>query len=297
MKSFDTYMAEVGQQSTLDQLRKDMKYDEAKRQYEQQGYYGSGGKQSSSGGYGTTQGSSVNFNSILDQVKSSLSGVLDPIVAQIKGQAPAISQAYGQAKTTLEGQKSSLADKYQKLLSDITNAGTQQTNTATRVTNSELARRGITGDSTAAGQEMQTVLNPIQDKVLAAKNQAVIGQGEEENSIANAIAQLALNEQSAQGGLLQQVAQLLSGGAQTATQTASNIYSQLLSGEQGQYQSPAQQLYADLQNQVLQKQVNAPDYANYLTLSEGQTILDPITGKVIYKAPKTYSSGGGSDWS
>lgn len=285
MKSFSTYMAETGQQSVLDQLRASGQEEAAKRQYESSGFYGSGGKASSSGGYGSSSGSSVNFNSILDQVKGSLSGVLNPIADQLKGQIPAIQSAYKSATDTLTTQKTSLADKYQKLLQDITNTGQQQTNTATRVTNAELARRGITGDSTAAGQEMQTVLNPIQDRITAAKNQATIAQGEEESAIANAIAQLALNQQSAEGNILTQVAQLLSGGAQTAFSGAQNIYQQLLQNEQAGKTTPAQQLYADLQNQLLQQQLSQAQSLFPLQLQQTEAEIKKLLSSLNKNQP------------
>lgn len=40
MKTFDQYMAERGKQSELDELRRTFRYDQAKAQYESQGYYG-----------------------------------------------------------------------------------------------------------------------------------------------------------------------------------------------------------------------------------------------------------------
>jgi hypothetical protein len=54
MKSFRTYMAETGQQSTLDNLERNFKFGEAESQYNSQGWYGSGGTENSGGqGYGS----------------------------------------------------------------------------------------------------------------------------------------------------------------------------------------------------------------------------------------------------
>lgn len=50
MKSFDAYMAESGQQSTLDNLRQSFQYDAAKAQYEKTGSYGGSTGSSPSGG-------------------------------------------------------------------------------------------------------------------------------------------------------------------------------------------------------------------------------------------------------
>jgi hypothetical protein len=258
MKSFDQYMAETGRQGELDSLRKNFGYDKAKSAYESSGGYGGSGISGSS-----PSGSSVNYGDILGQVKNSISSSLDPIVAQIKSQQPAISQAYTTAKSTLEGQKSSLSTKYQQLLADIKNNGKVQTDTATKTTNNELARRGITSDSTAAGQELSSVLNPIQNTITSQEGQATTAQGQEENDLANQIANLGISEQGAQGNILSQVAQILSGGAPQATNAASGIYSQLLGNQQqtamadkAAQQTDAQKAYAQLQNQLLQSQLD-----------------------------------------
>lgn len=237
-KTFDQFYAESGRQSELDDLRRSGRYDQAKASYEQGGSSFSGGNQ--------------NFGSILDQVKSSITGALDPIVNQIKGQAPAITEAYQGAKNTLQTQKSSLAGKYQQLLNDIRNTGQQKVNTQTVTTNDELARRGITSDSTSARQELSRNLDPIQQTIQSQTAQATQLQGEEEQALANAIANLGIQEQQAQGGILSQVAQLLSGGVNQATGLAGNIYSQM----QSQQQTPQQISYQDLQNQLLQQQLS-----------------------------------------
>lgn len=268
-------MAETGRQSEIDSLRKNFQYDAAKKAYESSGSYGSGQGNTSFGS------SSVNFGDILKQVQSTISGQLNPIAETLKAQQPAISQAYSTAKTTLQGAQSSLKDKYQKLLSDIKNVGTQQTNTATKTTNTELARRGITSDSTAAGQELASVLNPIQNQILAQENAATAAQGDEEQAIANAIANLGISEQSAQSGVLQQVANLLAGGVSTGTSLGGSIYSQLLGNEQANRVTETQKI----QNQLLQQQLTNAQNTAPLELQKLQAEIK----KLLAPAQKTVS--------
>lgn len=267
-KSFDQYLAETGRQSELDDLRRNFKYDAAKSEYDRTGSYGSSNN--------SIPGSSVNFSSILDQVKNSISGALSPIVDQIKGQAPAITQAYQGAKNTLETQKSSLAGKYQQLLADIKNAGQRQTEGTTKTVNNELARRGITSDSTAAQQELSSNLNPIQEATLSKQAQATSLQGEEEANLANAIAQLGISEQGAQQGILDRVASILSGGVSQATGLAGNVYSQMLGAEQAGKQTDAQKLYADLQNQLLSQQLSSAQSTQPLELQKLQAQISQL---------------------
>lgn len=264
-KSFDQYLAETGRQSELDDLRRTGKYDSAKSAYEG-GSYGSGGS---------------GFGSILDQVKNSVMGALNPVIDQIKGQAPKVTEAYRGAKNTLETQKSSLAGKYQQLLTDIKNSGLRQTEGTTKTVNNELARRGITSDSTAAQQELTSNLAPIEDATLSRTSQATTLQGEEENALANAIAQLSISEQEAQTGLLDRVANLLSGGISQSTGIAGNLYSQ----ELGQRQTESQKMYADLQNQLLNQQISSSKASQPIELQMLQAQLNKLL--------KPSSGGGG----
>lgn len=269
LKSFDQYMAETGRQSDLDELRRTFKYDQAKSDYERTGSFGASGS-------ATAPNSSLNFGSILDQVKGAISSTLNPIVETIKSQSPAITQAYQGAKNVLETRKSSLGDKYQQLLNDIRNAGRTATETQTKTTNTELARRGITSDSTAASQELAASLKPIEEQTISREQQATVAQGEEESALATALANLSIAEQGAQGGILDKVASILSGGASSATGLAGNIYSQLLASEQAGKQTPAQKLYADLQNELLKQQLSSAQSTAPLELQKLQAEIKKI---------------------
>lgn len=240
MATFDQYLAESGRQSELDNLRRSGQYDAAKSAYERGGSFGT---------------SPNGFSSVLDSVKSSITGALQPVIDKIQGQSPAITQAYSGARTTLQNQKTSLNDRYQKLLQDIRNTGKKQVDSATKTTNTELARRGVSGDSTLAQQEIQNTVNPIEDTTTAQINQANAAQSGDEANLANAIAQLAIGEQGAQGNILSQVAQLLSGGINQSVGLAGNLYSNQIASENARYQTPEQQLYSQLQNQALQQQI------------------------------------------
>jgi hypothetical protein len=58
----------------------------------------------------------------------------------------------------------------------------------------------------------------------------------------------------------------------------------------------AMQLAEQEQNYKLELQKLGGGGNNYLSVGEGSAIYDPATGKVLYKNPKTYQTGGGSGW-
>lgn len=286
-------MSETGQQSTLDELRKTFKYDSAKAQYEQQGYYGSGGKAQSSGtGYGDTTGSSVNYNDLYNKIYSNLSSSLGTATAALSNLSSSLGTAYANKSTTLQGELGTITNQYDQLLSQITAQGTANEATQAKTTNAELAKRGITSDSTAAQNELAAALGTIKQTTNANLLSANSARSSAINTIAEAIANIPIEQTSAQGSISSAIASLLANASSSASSGATSLYSQLLSSEK----TPSEQLYQELQNKLLQKQLDASGATNYLTIGEGQAVYDPTTGQIVYKNPKTSTSSSVDTW-
>lgn len=293
MKNFDTYMAETGQQSTLDELRKTFKYDSAKAQYEQQGYYGSGGKAQSSGtGYGSTTGSSYNINDIIGQVQSALTNSLGTVTSSLSNLQNSLGTAYQQKKDVLSNQLTSIDKQYSDLLSQISSQGTLNEAAQAKTTNAELAKRGISSDSTSAQQEILSALAPVKQQTSANTLSATSAKTSALNAVNKALANIPIEQKTAETSIVQQIANLLSGAANTAVSTGSSLYSQLLGSEK----TASEQLYQELQNKLLQKQLDTSGDKSYLTIGEGQAVYDPTTGKIVYKNPKTSTSNTADTW-
>ncbi len=129
-------------------------------------------------------GSSGGFN-----IGGKFSPTIDPIAAakqaqqlQIEANQPAIS--------TLQGQKSDLAGRYQDLLDSITAAEEPAVNSATVATSSELAKRGITNDSTLGQQELAKNLLPVTTTFGQLKSQTGLAETQDLNTLAANIASL-----------------------------------------------------------------------------------------------------------
>jgi hypothetical protein len=296
LKSFDTYMAENGMQSTLDDLKKTYKYDAAKAQYEQQGYYGSGGKASSTGtGYGSTTGSSYNLNDIISSLQSTINNSLGTVTSNLSNLQNSLGTAYQNKSSVLSGQLDTVNKQYEDLLSQISSQGTLNEASQAKVTNSELAKRGVTSDSTAAQQEVVSALAPVKQQTASNTLTANSAKTSAASAIAEAIANIPIEQKTQESQIAQTIASILSGGANTAISSGSNLYSQLLSAEQANSQTDAEKLYQDLQNQLLQKQLSSSGSTNYVTLGAGQALYDPTTGKVVYTNPSS-SSNSTNSW-
>lgn len=177
-------------------------------------------------------------------------------------------QAVQPAIQTLESGKAPLKERYSKLLDSIKGRRETQLQQTDINTARELGRRGITTDSTFAGQYGQQQRLPVEQQ---------FGQLEAETGLAA--------EQSQQS-ILNAIAQLQAGAGQSEVQRQLTL------------QQLAQQTQESDLNRQLQRDLapTAKEESPFTTLSEGQTLYNLLTGKAQYTAPKTYKpETGGND--
>lgn len=158
MPTFDQYLAESGQQSKLDELRRTGQYDQARSQFERSGSYGSS---QSSGG------SSNNFDDILKRTQQMAQQANAPIINQLQSSIPQVQQQIATQKSSLEAKKKPLQDRYQNLISELKGNQTTSENRQTVTTNNELGKRGLLPASGLAQQELTNALNPITQEYTA----------------------------------------------------------------------------------------------------------------------------------
>jgi hypothetical protein len=279
MKSFRTYMAETGQQSTLDDLERNQRFGEAEKQYNSSGMYGSGGRENASGqGY---SGGAVDFKSILQDAIKAQQEANKPAVESLQASIPETQKAYQTKTTQLQANLAPLQERYNNLLNSIKGQQTQSVNKQTLATGNELGKRGIPMSSGLSQQEMINAVEPVnqfytgQAANVGSEREAAIKalndqinqipdlQAADVRAINNAIAQLqAGGNQSAIQGALSQY-QISSNAQQAAAQQA--LQQQQLQADQAaqQFQMnqsnqlfPLQLKNQQLQNQALQKSLN-----------------------------------------
>lgn len=257
LKPFDTYMAERGLQSELDKLRKNFQYDTAKAEYERTGSYGDSARSSSTPSMG-------NFSDILKQTQSLISSQLQPITQQLESIKPIISQAYQQKQKTIEGQKASLTDRYKNLLDQITGRRTEDVTSTTRMTADELAKRGITSDSTVSQQEMKRAIDPVQKYYDTQLKEVELTKADELRTLEDQIANIPIEQQLAEADVLKEIASIMAGGVNQATNLGSGLFNTLTSAGLQQQQIDQSSVFNELQKQLLQQQYEQAKVTNPL---------------------------------
>jgi len=280
MPTFDQYMAETGQQSKLDELRKNFQYDTAKSQYE-------------SGGYSTPSSSSSSTGNFQDIVKQSLEMQKQanaPAIQSLQASIPEISQSFATQKQQVEQQIEPLKQRYQSLLADVTGRAKASEEAQTRITSGELGKRGIVGSSTLAQQEIQSAVEPIRSGARGAITEIGLGQEQGLQSLQNTLAGLTTSEVEQKRAVQNAIAQLEAGGGQTAVQNALA----LLQNQQQQAGASAsldlQKRQQELADKVFE-QIQLPEskslIANRAKESEPSNIMDFLSMFGVAQTPKT----------
>ena len=235
---YDQYMAEHGLQSTLDEQRRNFTYEAAKGKYESGG--GVAGQSSGGGG-----GGGASYDEILKAAIKAQQEANQPAVSSLEASKPTTQKLFEQQGQYLQSQVQPMEQRYQSLLNSIKGQQTTDVNKQTLVTNNELGKRGITGSSGLAQQEIQSATEPI--------NQYYTGQyastgSDREAAIAalnQQITQNPMQEQQALDQINNAIAQLQSGGNQAA-----------ITGALSQYQTQQNSLYQQQQNNLAQQAAN-----------------------------------------
>lgn len=266
MKTFDQFLAETGQQSKLDELRGKGGYDEAKAAYEagRSPYTTSTSAPSSSTSFANTIQEAIRLNQQAAQ----------PAIQSLQASIPEVQKKYETTRQQTEAKIEPLKQRYQSLLEDIKGQGLASEQAQTRVTSSELGKRGITGSSTLAQQEIQNAVEPIRSGVRTATKDIGLAQEEGISNLVNIIANLTGQETESVRAITNAIAGLQSGAAQTG------IGQGLQQSQFEASQRLAQEQAAAAERQYQEQQAQANKIFEQITLPESKANLANIQSTI-----------------
>jgi hypothetical protein len=248
----------------------------------------------------TYQGGSMfqSLNRVFGQAMSPEQAAVQPAIKSLQESAPEISQKFATEKQRLEGEKDPLKNRYDALIGELKGKQTATENSAVKRTAGEFGKRGIPLTSSLYGNEEAAVLDPIRSQYGGLQKDAYLGMEDSMRNITNLISGLVPQEVEAQRGITNAIAQLQSGAGKDAI---ANAFQQL-QFQEGQRQFNQQQSLAQNRLDFEKTQTKADEQSlrdQFMTLPEGNTLFNLLTGKAQYTAPKTYkpdSSSGDGDW-
>uniref|UniRef100_A0A6M3KU32 Uncharacterized protein n=1 Tax=viral metagenome TaxID=1070528 RepID=A0A6M3KU32_9ZZZZ len=204
----------------------------------------------------------------------------EPAVASYQARIPEVQSAYTQARSQLQASQPSLEQKYQNLLDKIKGQQTADVAAQTNITAGELGKRGLTGSSTLAQQEIQNAISPLNVKYTGLTQETGLAQTDAMRELQNQIANLTPQEQADIFSINQAIGQLQSGAGQAGMTAGLNLYGTNLSAQQAAEQAKADAAQQKIENALAKQELNQPQFA---TASSGSGIyaIDPNTGKLI----------------
>lgn len=260
-KTFDQHLAETGQQSKLDDLRRTGQYDAARSQYE-------------SGG---VSGSPSNFADTVRQAQELQRSVNAPAVESLRSSLPEISKTYETQRQQTTAQIDPLKQRYQSLLDEVKGKAQASVNSQTKITSNELGKRGIVGSSTLAQQEIQNAVEPIRAGERTAITDIGLSQEQGLMSLQNILANLANAETEQKRGVLNSIGQLEAGAGQNAVQLA-------LQQIQSQQQAAAQE---QALKQAQQESALAERLYSQVTLPQSQASIANIQSEIAKRGQQS----------
>lgn len=214
---------------------------------------------------GSVLNSSTNFSDVIKQAVDANRQAVQPAVDTYQSFIPQTQEKFAGEKSRLESRRQTLTDKYDSLLNDIRGSGGEQVNAQTRVTNQEMAKRGILPSSTEAQQNLQNALQPIQRQTNQLLKDSTIASQEAQLNLDDLIGQTTGNEVSALQAIQSAIAGLQAGAGQSGVSQGLNLGQYFDSQSTAQKQFEQQQA---LQQQQLQQQ--ADQFNKNLALQQAQ---------------------------
>ena len=230
---------------------------------------------------------------------------IKPIVASLEATKPEITSKYNLARNQLQASEQPLKDRYQTLLDSINTQKTSDVSAQTRVTNSELAKRGITNDSTLAQQEVLNATQPLNERYTNLSTQTGLEREDSLRSLQDSIANLTPQETADLRAISDAIAQIQANSAQTGIAQSLDLYSRGLDNQLAQQELGERQKQNAIANALAQAKFDfeksssssGSNYDNFIKLNEGDTLFDLSKLQSIFNVPKTYkSTSGSSGW-
>lgn len=236
-------------------------------------------------------GNYMTLNSLFGQSKTPEMAAVDPAIKSLQSSVPEIGDKFAAEKARLEGEKDPLKNRYDALIGELKGKQTATENSAVKRTAGEFGKRGIPLTSTLYGNEEAAVLDPIRAQYGGLQKDAYLGMEDSMRNITNLISGLVPQEVEAKRGITNAIAQLQSGAGKDAIE---NAFRQLQFDE-GRRQFDQSQTLAQNKFDFEKTANNMSLKDQFLTLPEGNTLYNLLTGQAQYTAKKTYKDDGGGN--
>src|SRR3990167_6653118 len=202
--------------------------------------------------------SSGNSSDVISRAIAMQNQAIQPAVNTLQQGIPEIQQKFATATSQVQAEMEPLKQRYQNLLNSIKGNQTIAENRQSVTTSGELGKRGISGDSTLAQQELTNALNPITQQYTTLATDTGL---QREADLANQVTNLTGQQTESVRSVLNAIAQLQAGAGQTGISQGiqQGQFGQTLANTQAQ-QALDLQKYLQTTLPLAQRELNKPYY-------------------------------------
>lgn len=213
---------------------------------------------------------------------------IQPAVASLQASIPEVATNYDTQTAQVQAEKDPLIARYQALIDQINGSTQGQVNATQTTATNELGKRGIPLSSTAAQQEIQGQVLPIQQAGQANVTNTTLDREEKLKGLDDTIANLNQQKIASERDITNTIAQIQASAGTQAAQQAFQMF-------QVQQQATQDALDRAIQERQLAiQQTTATAAANKVDTASVQGGLYDVTNNKWIVQPKD-TSGGGSD--
>lgn len=244
-------------------------------------YNQSKGLSSSGGSSSLSGGSSGDFGSILKQAQQLQSQANNPILKSYEQSIPELRQSFATERTRLEGTKAPLKEKYSNLLNEIKGRQGTEEQSQTKVTNNELARRGILSQSGVGENEINSALSGVRQRYDPVVKEIGLEEAQGLSDIDSRISNLLSGETESVRNVRNAIAQLQAGGNTEALNLAQNLYSQNQARSMQEQQLKAQQEEQAYNRSLQERQFQLQQQAQRQKAATSDPLNNPILASLL----------------
>ena len=259
---------------------------------------------SGGGATSVTSGSTFNFEDTIKKALEMQKQAVQPAIQSLQAGIPEIQQRFAQTTQQVQAEIDPLKQRYESLLEEVRQRGTQQEQAQTKVTSQELGKRGLVGSSTLAQQEIQNAVLPIQQATTGTIKDVTLSREEGIRNLQNILSNLPQQETESIRAVQKAIAQLQSEAAQTGIGQGiqvgqfgaqQQLAQQQLAASQAQAQAQqlAQQQQLEMARQEAERQAQQRAIENALQQRMFEEVTIPSTQYQINAPYYKPDSGGG----
>ena len=223
-------------------------------------------------------------------IQGQRTAAIAPAVNSLTASRPEISSTFDTRATQLGAEKQPLVDRYQSLLDQLKGRETKDTAAQGRTLSNEYGKRGIPLSSGVYEQDL-TAKNQDINQYYAGQNKDVtLGRESDLRDLDNQITNLAQQKVTALRDVDNKIAELQAGAGNAGVTDALQNYRDTLDK---QFTSRFDELDKKVKEAAIAKS-NAAD-SPYLSVPEGNAVVDTRTFQQRFLNPKTYKATGGGE--